>query len=333
MYNDIKYYNVHNILKIKTNISTFIPDYFRDDHIDNPDLEFIVTKLPEFNIPMKQTGVFWHGISDDDKSLYIRYKLPYGNARLVFTDLEGQTKVHFTKGYYKYGKLNDLFERIFFIKLLQRGYALIHSASIARDDKAYLITALRDTGKTSTVLSLLEHGFKFMSDDLTIVSPDGYAYCFPEPVSLSSFTIPGIINKKPSPTDKIKHYISKSRFEIVFGDILKLDMTKKVSLPPQLITNKTFIDKIFLLSTGKDGIYETRRHDLVLSKIASPTLELFSPYSNYLIVFYCNLFNYNLIRLMDKYISILHDAIKSSICYEVKSYDVTYADKIRRVLH
>ncbi|HEY3312671.1 MAG TPA: glycosyltransferase, partial [Anaerolineales bacterium] len=64
---------------------------------------------------------------------------------------------------------------------VKKGYALVHGATIAFGDKAYMITARTDTGKTTTLLKILAYqrrnGDKaaFISDDMTLVSPNGLA--------------------------------------------------------------------------------------------------------------------------------------------------------------
>ncbi|RLI75709.1 hypothetical protein DRO97_02645 [Archaeoglobales archaeon] len=316
----MKYYNIHNILKIKTNIDTFIPDYFSVDHVDDPDIEFLITDLPEFDVRMKQSGVFWHGICEDTKTLYIKYKVPIGDARLMLSDLNGKTKVYFTKTYYKYSNLNELFEQILSIKLLQKDHALIHSGCVAKNGKATLITALRDTGKTSTILQLLKHGYSFMSDDLTIVSPDGVAYCFPEPVSISPFTTDV---GKDNIITKLKKYMTKSRFEIVLGDVFKIDMTKK-----QVITDvieKADINNVYILSTGNNEINKVSPIYTTI-KITNTTYELFNPFRHYLLVFYANLFFIDLYQLMQKHGVIVYSALerRKCECYEIKRFDTKY---------
>jgi hypothetical protein len=53
-----------------------------------------------------------------------------------------------------------------------------------------MLSALTDTGKTATVLRLLrDHGGLFLSDDMTIVRPDGTATCFPKPLTISAHTL------------------------------------------------------------------------------------------------------------------------------------------------
>ena len=73
-----------------------------------------------------------------------------------------------------------------FVKL---GYALVHGACIAADGQAFLITARTDTGKTTTILKTLDRfPHAFLSDDLTLVSPDGRVMTYPKPLTISSHT-------------------------------------------------------------------------------------------------------------------------------------------------
>jgi dolichol-phosphate mannosyltransferase len=77
--------------------------------------------------------------------------------------------------------------------LVSRGYVLLHSACIMSDGRAALLSAQTDTGKTSTVIQLVrDHGFDFLSDDMTIISPDGRAICYPKPMTLSYHTMSSI---------------------------------------------------------------------------------------------------------------------------------------------
>jgi dolichol-phosphate mannosyltransferase len=78
---------------------------------------------------------------------------------------------------------------------VERGYALVHGATLAYGDQAYMITARTDTGKTTTLLKILEHQRRytdmaaFISDDMTIVAPDGTVYTYPKPMTISYHTV------------------------------------------------------------------------------------------------------------------------------------------------
>lgn len=78
---------------------------------------------------------------------------------------------------------------------VKKGYVLVHGATIAFGDSAYMITARTDTGKTTTLLKILAYQRRnsdraaFLSDDMTIVGPDGKAWTYPKPLTISAHTL------------------------------------------------------------------------------------------------------------------------------------------------
>jgi dolichol-phosphate mannosyltransferase len=75
----------------------------------------------------------------------------------------------------------------------ERGYALVHAACIANGDHAYLITAKTDTGKTTTCLRTLDgRPYGFVSDDLTLLSPEGHVLTYPKPLTISRHTLKAV---------------------------------------------------------------------------------------------------------------------------------------------
>ena len=81
---------------------------------------------------------------------------------------------------------------------VSKGYALIHGACMAFGDKAFLVTARTDTGKTTTMLRVLAEprlgsaAGAFISDDLTLVSPDGHVMTYPKPMTISYHTVKAV---------------------------------------------------------------------------------------------------------------------------------------------
>jgi hypothetical protein len=81
---------------------------------------------------------------------------------------------------------------------VEKGYALVHGACISFGENAYMITARTDTGKTTTILRLLDRQRRvsdsaaFLSDDLTLVSPDGHVLTYPKPMTISHHTVAAI---------------------------------------------------------------------------------------------------------------------------------------------
>jgi len=73
------------------------------------------------------------------------------------------------------------------------GYSLVHGACVEFEDRAYLITARTDTGKTTTILKSLEaHDTGFLSDDLTLLRPDGRVLTYPKPLTISRHTVKAV---------------------------------------------------------------------------------------------------------------------------------------------
>jgi dolichol-phosphate mannosyltransferase len=85
----------------------------------------------------------------------------------------------------------NLVEPILRWRFVRLGFALVHGACLVQDDAAFIITARTDTGKTTTILKLLEAmpECEFLSDDLTLVSPDGMMHAYPKPLTISQHTV------------------------------------------------------------------------------------------------------------------------------------------------
>jgi dolichol-phosphate mannosyltransferase len=87
----------------------------------------------------------------------------------------------------------NVIEALLRFVLVSKGYVLLHSACVKIDGRAALLSAQTDTGKTSTVIKLVrDHGYEFLSDDMTIIAPGGRAIHFPKPMTLSSHTMSSI---------------------------------------------------------------------------------------------------------------------------------------------
>jgi hypothetical protein len=69
----------------------------------------------------------------------------------------------------------------------------VHGACVEFEDRAYLITARTDTGKTTTILKSCEyHDTGFLSDDLTLLRPDGRVLTYPKPLTISRHTVKAV---------------------------------------------------------------------------------------------------------------------------------------------
>ncbi len=84
----------------------------------------------------------------------------------------------------------NIVEALLRFLLVSKGYVLLHSAAIADEHGSTLLSAQTDTGKTSTVITLVRNGgYRFLSDDMTIIGPGGEAISYPKPMTLSFHTM------------------------------------------------------------------------------------------------------------------------------------------------
>ncbi len=89
------------------------------------------------------------------------------------------------------------------IKLTLKGFVSLHSSSVSKNGEATLFNATGGTGKTATMMALMNDGYASISDDYTILSKDAKVYFYPTPCSMDYYRLkyfPQIKNKLPMPT-------------------------------------------------------------------------------------------------------------------------------------
>ena len=87
----------------------------------------------------------------------------------------------------------NVIEALLRFLLVSRDHVLLHSACMMVNGHAVLLSAQTDTGKTSTVIQLVrDRHYRFLSDDMTIISPDGVAIHYPKPMTMSYHTMSSI---------------------------------------------------------------------------------------------------------------------------------------------
>jgi dolichol-phosphate mannosyltransferase len=189
------------------------PSTMRTFHYD---IHGIVTLVSDAPLPELERFRVDDGIADP----LIRVRLEPVRSRGIGSVLldSGATKVHYVEGPGGLGFATEieLGERIDIVAapllgrsphvlytnivepvlrwtFVERGYALVHAACMASDDRALLITARTDTGKTTTALKLLDsRPYSFLSDDLTLLSPDGRVLAYPKPLTISRHTLSAV---------------------------------------------------------------------------------------------------------------------------------------------
>lgn len=327
-------YSIHGILEVKTNASVPIPDYFRVEKILAPDLTILSKKRLDFekskdNKILKGNYYFW----SHNHKLFVDYG--FMNAKLSIENLFGHTKVECTTSLERFCT-KESWERLILailsVKLIQKGYTFVHAGCLSHHGKGILIAAMQDTGKTSTVLSLLDgKEFKFLGDDFAIIGKNGTAYSYPKEVRLSPRTLRG---KVISPQGALKRKFLGSRILSTFLErFTKKDITRLSRVPKRYVVDKCLVRKIFVLS----GYGEERavRMDKRKAFDAITTLSLQMPnlIETYLDMYY-HLFHINVAGLLEEKNKIIKKAINTANCFEVTALNLEgYSRAIRKVMN
>ena len=163
--------------------------------------------------------------------------------------------------------------------LVSKGYVLLHSAGLAVDGRASLLSAQTDTGKTSTVINMVrERGWGFISDDMAIIDPAGYVRTFPKPMTLSYHTMTRAVDASTlSPKRRMQLQVqsrvhSKSGRTVGKGlgslnmPIMSINSALQIMVPPPKyhitsllaaqITSEAPIDNVFLMERGEPVVQE-----------------------------------------------------------------------------
>lgn len=180
-------YSVAGILRIESDVPLRELAYFRTREPGTPDLVIRTGRVG--SLPIRRTRFV-------DSGPRLEYLEQLGaasaNFQIVMGDpievratplLAGSPHVLYT----------NVIEALLRFLLVSRGYVLLHSACMMVDGRAVLLSAQTDTGKTSTVIQLVrDRKYRFLSDDMTILSPDGMAIHYPKPMTMSYHTMSAI---------------------------------------------------------------------------------------------------------------------------------------------
>lgn len=164
-----------------------------------------------------------------------------------------------------------------------KDYALVHAATIAFGDRAYMITARTDTGKTTTLLKILSYQRRnndqaaFLSDDMILISSDGVARNYPKPLTISFHTLRAVNANTLTFSERLKLPIQsrihsksgrKAAFIISKSPLPAATINLYAQLfvpPPKYFVNKLLpkvkmasklkVSGLFIIERGSDGIF------------------------------------------------------------------------------
>jgi len=278
------YYDVHKAVKVATNVEGFFPKYFETHTLDNVDLEIIQGDFDFDKSAHKKIGLFY----GDDKTLYFESTF-YGKPvyRVMIKDLEGKTKLYFTRTTNKIFNVQKLAFIIFQIKLLQKGYTLLHAGGVAKNNKGSVLIGWPGVGKSSTIFGLSnKNDFDALGDDAIILSNSGKMYSYPQSVGVF-YRSENRENLKLSIFKRaelfLRYVVSKvPPFNRYIGVKLMVDITNLVK-----VSDSANISGFYFLEHGEGK--STIKKSLAVNKMISSTLQSFFDHylSNKMFYSYC----------------------------------------------
>jgi hypothetical protein len=231
---------------------------------------------------------------------------------------------------------------------------LLHSACLSTPYGGLLLSAPADTGKTTTVLKILQsESFGFLSDDMTLLSPDGKAYCFPKPPTISYHTLLSIGHDIGELFD-IPFLILRSRIHSKRGrqfmrmlgrlgfSMLSLNTLGQILIPPPKPSILSFIDShrlrrncrvdnLFFIDKGNFQFKEVLFDDALnmLKKNSDDAFD-FPPYNQIVDSFVID--NLNFQELLEKERYLLSKSLEGISCYYLRSSDYSWNKYIENSL-
>jgi hypothetical protein len=196
------YYNIHNIVKVKSEVLLYELEYFASNEFADSDIVINVKDSITSGIHFKRILI------PDPDYHKVKYSEHFGRLGAQFS-MEFSDKVNITINKLITASRHviyvNLVEPILRFLLISKGFVLLHSACLDIKGHGILLSAPPDTGKTTTVLKCVKYGFSFLSDDMTIVRLPNKAICFPKAMTISAHTYKTATTVADNDHDKIEY--------------------------------------------------------------------------------------------------------------------------------
>ncbi|MEO6579195.1 MAG: GtrA family protein [Candidatus Limnocylindria bacterium] len=180
-------FSIAGLLRIESDVPLRELAYFRTEEPGTPDLVIHVGRVGA--LPIRKTRFVESGQN-------LKYLEQLGAASANFQVTMGEpieVRVAPLLASSPHVLYTNVIEALLRFLLVSRGHVLLHSACVMVNGRAVLLSAQTDTGKTSTVIQLVrDRKYQFLSDDMTIISPDGVAITYPKPMTMSYHTMSAI---------------------------------------------------------------------------------------------------------------------------------------------
>jgi dolichol-phosphate mannosyltransferase len=344
------YYNIHEIVTVISEV--ILPELtpFRVmGEINDPTIQVRI------GIPRAQKF-------PEDFGHYMRYREILGHLGFEVGIEMGDQRVNIIAApmlrYSPHVLYTNVVEPLLRWTFVKRGYALVHGATIAFGDSAYMITARTDTGKTTTLLKILAYQRRnsdqaaFISDDMTIVSPTGEAMDYPKPLTISYHTLHAVNTDTLTFKERLTlpfqsriHSRSGRKFAFLISKThlpaATINMLTQMIVPPP----KYFVDKLipkvklsskaqlagmFIIKRGEEEILPVENAEAM--KVLLQNCEDaygFPPYDDVKEFLYC----FDDVDLHEKEFAIIRQAMGALPATEISSSKLDWWSQIPAFVH
>jgi dolichol-phosphate mannosyltransferase len=201
------YYNIHDILRIDSQVPLYELEYFRTEKLPGQaDLIVNVNGNVGNNTGLfhKRRRIIDDRFAEEKKINYTEHFGPLGSQFSIDFSSPIVVTVNSLIARSRHVLYVNLVEPLMRFLIISKGHVLLHSACIAiSDQNSLLLSAPPDTGKTTTVIKCIRKGLGFLSDDMTIITPNHESLCFPKPMTISAHTFNTAIENPHNTDDTI----------------------------------------------------------------------------------------------------------------------------------
>ncbi len=190
-------YDVHGVIRIQTNmVGLEIPEYFRVP-TTTPNLEIrLVETLSHDNRAGARRRVGYGSYELGPHEMMYECDIPFmyllGSGLRWSTYVRGldqeetsiETSIPFFRAAPVRAKATQFLARMVRIvqglKLATKGLAPCYATAVSHEDDASLLLGYSWSGKSTIASLLLDDGFSYLSDDYSILDPEGNVHCYPD---------------------------------------------------------------------------------------------------------------------------------------------------------
>ncbi|MDH7594429.1 MAG: hypothetical protein QHG99_08830 [Methanomicrobiales archaeon] len=208
-------YNIHGLIKFRIEgDNTKIINHFKEDYayfVVKDDIE------PDFRLIVSDFTLDTNDCYFINYKYYVRenyiacndgYKIV--KWKVAIENIDTKPVIHFSGGMFSEIFLRDyIIEPLIAFLLNQKGLVLLHASSVAYQDKGYIFSATKGTGKTSTLLNLIRDGGIYLSNEPTLLSERGIVYSYPSFIHLYYYNFKSVpfITYKLNTQQKVELYV------------------------------------------------------------------------------------------------------------------------------